>query len=134
MDSHRATSDKEMPGSRPFLSERWALLDEVADRRHLDRSYRKGYTSTGVVETAEASFPQLRLGVLFPWQLCSGFAHGRPWAFHGASQQDELEDEDPQMLTLQLSSTLSTVLYPTLAAVELVQAFLFLYDKRARGA
>jgi hypothetical protein len=129
-DGHRALGAVDIRGSRP-LAAQWALLDEVADRHNLGRSYRAGYTSSRAVQAAEAAFPDLRLGVAFPWQLCSGFAHGRPWAFHGASQRDELEDADPLMVTLRLSATLSTVLHPTLAAVELVQSFLLLYDERA---
>jgi hypothetical protein len=131
-DSDRATTGKAIPGSTS-LAERWTPLDEVADRRNLGRGYRNGYTSTEAVVAAEAAFPELRLGVLFPWQLCSGFAHGRPWAFHGASQRDEFEAEDPQTVTVRLSSTLSTVLHPTVAAVDLVRVFLDLYAERSRA-
>lgn len=130
-DSHRAMGNKAIPGFRT-LPERWAALDEVADRRDLGRRYRKGYTSTEAVTAAEEAFSQLSLGVLFPWQLCSGFAHGRPWAFYGATEREELDEDDPGMVRAKLTSNLSIALYPTLAAMELVQEFLRLYNRRAR--
>lgn len=130
-DGHRAMGDLNLPGSRP-LSEQWALLDKVADQRSLGRAFHSGYLSSEVVKAAEATFPQLRLGVLRPWQLCSAFAHGRPWAFQGASHQDVTDDEDPELVNVRLSSSLLTVLHPTLAAVELAEELLGRYDERAR--
>lgn len=131
-DSDRATSGKGIPGSRP-IAERWGRLDEVADRHSLGRTYRKGYTSTETVEAAEAAFPELRFGVLFPWQLCSGFAHGRPWAIQGASERNVFDNGDPDTVTVRLNSTLSTVLYPTVASVDLVRALLELLAARTRA-
>jgi hypothetical protein len=131
-DSGRAMADKGIPGFRT-LSERWKILDEVADRRNLGSEYRKGYSSTEVVLAAEEAFPELKLGVLFPWQLCSGFAHGRPWAFQGGTPREEMDDEDPDMVILKLTPSLSTTLYPTMASVELAQAFLRLYESRAEA-
>lgn len=115
------------------MSERWKILDDVADQRNLGSEYRKGYSSTEVVLAAEEAFPELKLGVLFPWQLCSGFAHGRPWAFQGGTPREEMDDEDPDMVILKLTPSLSTTLYPTMAAVELAQAFLRLYESRAEA-
>lgn len=130
-DGNRAMGDLALPGSRP-LADQWALLDKVADQRDLGRAFHSGYLSSDVVEAAETAFPELRLGVLRPWQLCSGFAHGRPWALHGASQQEVSDDEDPDMLNVRLSSSLLTVLHPTLAAADLSRALLRLYNDRAR--
>lgn len=129
-DGNRAMGDLRLPGSRS-LPEQWALLDAVADRHNLGRGFRSGYLSSEVVKAAESTFPALRLGVLRPWQLCSGFAHGRPWALHGASHQDRSDGDDPDMVTIRLNSSLLTVLHPTLAAVELSQALLRLYNDRA---
>jgi hypothetical protein len=105
-DSNRAMADKSILGFRS-LPERWAVLDDIADRRNLSRRYRKGYTSTEAVAAAEAAFPPLSLGVLFPWQLGSGFAHGRPWAFYGATEREELPEDDADMLRAKLTSNLS---------------------------
>lgn len=131
-DSDRATSGKGIPGARP-LEDRWGPLDEVADTHSLGRAYRNGYTSTEAVEAAEAAFPDLRFGVLFPWQLCSGFAHGRPWAIYGASERGVFDNGDAASVTVRLNSTLATVLYPTVASVDLARDLLKLLDERSRG-
>jgi hypothetical protein len=44
-----------------------------------------------------------------------------------------MEDDEPGLLRLKLTSTLSMALYPTLAAMELVAEFLRLYNRRARS-
>ena len=64
---------------------------------------------------------------------CSGFARGRPWAFQGGTPREEVDDEDPGMVILKLTPGLSTTLYPTMAAVELAQAFLRLDESRAEA-
>ena len=49
---------------------------------------RGGYTSTETVKCGEEHAPDLPLGVVLPWRVCSGFAHGRPWAYLGLSKLD----------------------------------------------
>lgn len=132
MDGDRAMGALSLGGPRP-LSEQLALLDTVADLHNLGRNFRGGYRGTEAVKGAEAAFPDLRLGVLRPWQICSGFAHGRPWAFHGASLQERTDDEDPNMVNICSSASLDTVLYAALAATQLVQALLGLYKDRAKN-
>lgn len=127
-DSRNATRDIDVQGEES-LARRRALLDDVANRNDLGGGFRSGYSSTQAVKAAEAAYPDLRLGVVFPWRLCSGFAHGRPWAVHGGSEQQHLDGADPLMVTVRYQSSLTTVLYPTTAAVDLVKAFMASFDE-----
>lgn len=114
-DSDDATRHRDPPNVASAET-RLSELDAVARRRMLDPDgVRRGCSSMEAVEYAEASLPQPGFGVRFPWQLSSGFSHGRPWAPLGAS-------------ALEMSGG---VLFPYLAAVQLLEAFLRLYEQRA---
>ena len=56
-----------------------------------------------------------------------------PWAFQGGTPREEMDDDDPDMVILELTPSLSTTLYPTMAAAELAQAFLRLHESRAEA-
>ncbi|OZG29728.1 hypothetical protein BH683_007255 [Williamsia sp. 1138] len=111
------------------LKAKYAKLYRISDAHGLSRkSIRDGYTSTAAVKYAEE---HSSVRVLFPWQLCSGFAHGRPWAYLGASSREQFETEDPQVQHLRLTSSLTTVLYPALQALHLLQDVLKLFADRS---
>ena len=130
-DGDKAASPLNLPGATS-LEDKLRKVDAVAARRGLDaRSIRRGYTSTDAVTYAEEHAPDLPLGVLLPWQVCSGFAHGRPWAYLGVSERDERPTESDNIVNVRLSSDLSRSLYPTLAAMQLLERFLRLYQARA---
>ena len=79
-DAETAVGDLELPGHTP-LEEKLSKLDVVAAKRSLNiKTIRGGYTSTETVKCAEEHAPNLPLGVVLPWRVCSGFAHGRPWS------------------------------------------------------
>ena len=83
-DAEDAVQGRGWTGYVP-LKEKLESLDVVSDRRSLDLSViHRGYTSTATVKYAELNLPDLPLGVVLPWRLCSAFAHGRPWAFLGS--------------------------------------------------
>lgn len=50
---------------------------------------RSGYFSSAAVRYVDEHSPIS--APLLPWQVCSGFAHGRPWAVLGMSEQEEQE-------------------------------------------
>ena len=106
-------------GHSPRLVPNSAGIDpKVATRR---------YHSTAAVTYAEEharSRDGDRLHVLLPWQLGSGFAHGRPWANLGASEK-EYPDEGLSRTGLndvRLSNSLGLALHPTLAGFELLHS------------
>lgn len=120
MDAATATGHLDV-ASTASADSRLAELDVVAHRRQLatDR-VRRGYAITDVVAYAELCLPHPALGVRRPWQLSSGYAHGQPWVEGGAPA---LEAGTP--------SAPSGIQYPYLAAVQLLEAFLRLYEVRA---
>lgn len=80
-DQETAVAPLNLPNHRS-LESTLEKVDAVAQRHGLEaKAIRRGYTSTDAVGFAETSAPNLGLGVVFPWRLCSGFAHGRPWAY-----------------------------------------------------
>lgn len=108
-------------------------LDQIAVRRGLEgRRVKAGYTSTEAVEYAESNAPDLPLGVTLPWRLCSGFAHGRPWAYLGNSNREEQPSpDDEEVVLVRLTSDRTRALYPALASLQLLERFLRLYEARA---
>ncbi|HVT64630.1 MAG TPA: hypothetical protein VHD81_05725 [Mycobacteriales bacterium] len=130
-DQHNAAH----PIGRSTPGERDANLNKlyaVGAKHGIDNKViRTGYSSTEVVKHAEANAPTTDMHVLLPWQVCSGFAHGRPWAYLGVLDREEHEAETAGVMQLSLTSNLSMALYPTLAAARLLQDLLRLYQRRA---
>lgn len=107
-----------------------AKLDAVAAPRGISTvDVHNGYRSSTAVKYAEQH--SSRCDPLFPWQICSGFAHGRPWAVLGMSEQEAYETTDPGVVNLKLTSDLSRVLYPTISAFRLMTDVVDLLQKRS---
>lgn len=107
-----------------------AKLDAVAGPRGISTAnVRAGYRSSRAVKYVEKHSSDS--APLLPWRLCSGFAHGRPWAILGMSEQEQHETADPGVLNLRLTSDLSRVLYPTLSAYRLMADVVRLLDQRS---
>lgn len=132
-DGDKAAAPLNLPG-HVALESKLQKLDAVAIQRGLSpRAIRRGYTSTEAVVYSEVTAPNLVLGVLLPWQVCSGFAHGRPWAYLGVSDREESPGDAPNITNVRLTSDLAKALYPTLAATHLLERFLRLYQERAEN-
>jgi len=130
-DAETAVGDRKLPGHMP-LKEKLAELDTVAKERSLNISaIHAGYTSTATVKCAEENLPDLPLGVVLPWRVCSAFAHGRPWALLGVSDLDVAQTKDSEIVEVRFTSNLMKALYPTLAAVQLLERLLQLYGQRS---
>ena len=65
------------------------------------------------------------------WQLCSGYAHGRQWAYLGMSEQEHFKTPDPGVLNVQLTTDPGRLLYPTLAAYQLLIDVVELIQQRS---
>lgn len=129
-DSQTATAGINIP-DRTSLDDKLKKLYAVGAHRSIDpRKIRNGYTSTDAVTYAEQNAPNLPLGVVLPWRLCSGFAHGRPWAYLGSLHREEV-DRGNDISTVKLTSDLGRTLYPALASMQLLELFLRLYSARA---
>lgn len=88
----------------------------------------KTYKSTDAVSYTEANAPLP--GLLFAWQLCSGFAHSRPWATLGWSQRTATSIPDTDLAVVSLTNSAARALYPVLPAVELITILVDLYERR----
>lgn len=131
-DQHKALDVRGL--SIATREEHFAKVDRVALQNGLDpKSLRRGYFSTTVVKYCEEQLPdEVPEGILFPWQLCSGFAHGRPWAYLGASKREVVGDDGNGVANVRLTSDLSIALFPLLAAMHLLEALLRPHRQRGR--
>lgn len=132
LDQDKAVEGLSLPGHTPLAS-KIAKIQAVADRRGIVANIDKGYFSTPVVKYAN-EHAEDTLGVLLMWQLCSGFAHGRPWAYLGASGLEERATADPTISNIKMTANTGTVLLPALSALRLLQRVLKLYELRADAA
>ncbi|WP_402374976.1 hypothetical protein [Isoptericola rhizosphaerae] len=131
-DQHKAIHRLALPDYKP-QDERIAKIVAVAERhRGIDvKSVERGYSSTAVVTYADKHVDS-RLGVLTPWQLCSGFAHGRPWANLSFSEREEHPTSDPNVMVVRFSTDLTRALYLVRAAMNLTQDLLQMHQQRSR--
>lgn len=106
-----------------------AKLDAVAIHRGIKAAVGEGYRSSSAVKYVEKH--STRSDPLLSWQLCSGFAHGRPWAYLGASEQEHFETADPQVLNVKLTNDAGHLLYPTLRAFRLLIDVVELMEQRS---
>jgi hypothetical protein len=107
-----------------------AKLDAVATARGIStQDVRAGYRSSGAVKYAEEH--STRSKPLLHWQLCSGYAHGRLWAYLGMSEQEHFETTDPGVLNVNLTTDPGRLLYPTLAAFRLLVDVVELLQQRS---
>lgn len=107
-----------------------AKLDGVAIPRGISTAdVRAGYRSSRAIKYAEEH--STSSDPLLPWQICSGFAHGRPWAVLGMSEQEQHDTADPSVFNLKLTSDLSRVLYPTITAFHLMTDVVRLLQQRS---
>ena len=107
-----------------------AKLDAVATPRGISTAeVRAGYRSSRAIKYAEEH--STSSDPLLPWQICSGFAHGRPWAVLGMSEQEQYDTADPGVFNLKLTSDLSRVLYPTVSAFHLMNDVVKLLQQRS---
>jgi hypothetical protein len=108
-----------------------AKLDSVAVQRGIStQKVREGYHSSRAVSYPEENSTRSELSLLH-WQFCSGYAHGRPWAYLGMSEQEFFETTDPGVLNVKLTTDPSRLLYPTLAAFQLLLDVVGLMQQRS---
>jgi hypothetical protein len=128
-DQESAVGALGLPGHKP-LRAKLDRIGEIARARGVDgEQAQQGYKISSTVAYAQH---RTGTGVLFPWQICSGFAHGRPWAYLGVSQREEFPTADPQVLDLRLSNDYARSLYPALMALHLVQDLLRMFQLRSQ--
>ncbi|SUA75399.1 Uncharacterised protein [Nocardia otitidiscaviarum] len=94
------------------------------------KAIRDGHTSSEAVKYSQDNAVTAG-SVLWAWQLCSGFAHGRQWAILGVSDRETHPTSDPDVMHLRLSANLGAVQLVALEALHLLTDVLRTYDQRA---
>ena len=129
-DSDRAATDAGIPVPTS-LQDRKNKIEAVAVKRSLPfKPISGGYKSSDAVKAAE-EFLKPPLGVVLPWQLASGFAHGRRWAMLAfADTMQKQATSDPGVVNIKMENDHAKVLYLGLAAATVVQEAVRLYEQR----
>lgn len=89
-------------------------------------TFRKGYWSETVVKYAD-TYEELTgqaLSNLVLWQLCSGFAHGRPWSSLTFLDRELKDTADADVLEIRMTSDMTRALAAPNRAVELCATLL----------
>lgn len=106
-------------------------IGEVAAQRGLDPGQAKARcVTTTVLETIGRDLHGIG-DPLFAWRLCSGFAHGRPWAYLGGLSSQRLGSSVDGVTAMRQTSTSLLATYPILTGMHLLEEFIRLRDRRA---
>jgi hypothetical protein len=129
-DGNRAAAEAGIPVPTS-LQDRIDKVEKVANKRSLPFTPIKGgYTSTEAVKAAEA-YLKPPLGGAFPWQLASGFAHGRRWAILAfADTMQKQVTSDPDVSNIKMENDHTKVLYLGMAAAFVVRGAVRVYEER----
>lgn len=106
-DQHKATV-----GGGTTNDEIVARVKELATARGLDPDRATSWpSSTDMVKYADIEARTLeRIPVLLPWQICSGFAHGRGWAQMGMLQTETVREVRPAVQQMRLTNSVDRML------------------------
>ncbi|TQL70387.1 hypothetical protein FB381_4317 [Nocardioides albertanoniae] len=116
--------------------DRLKRLEEIAERSlgAVPPKFRgRGFTATEVVKYADATNPEggnQELSTEFLWRLCSGFTHGRFWSSLLFLEQEHLATDDPDVISVRMTSDLTRALWPTKEAMHLLERLLKLHNQR----
>lgn len=125
----KLTESGRSPGERIMRVVDIAAGAGAEDRAYVERGYRPGQA----VEYAHREAGLSGLGVLFSWRLCSGFAHGRPWALLGVLEQERVATVGSDVLEVRLTNDLGRSLYPVLTGMHLTEVVLRLHRERSQA-
>ncbi|WP_157931456.1 hypothetical protein [Mycobacteroides abscessus] len=129
-DQERATKTM---SNRPPLAAKLDRIEALARAASCDLSkIRNGYSSTEALTYADtnstASNPYLI------WQICSGFAHGRPWAALAMNEMEKRPTEAPGISLVRFTADHTRLLAVTKLTMHLLEDVLRLYQDRSAGA
>lgn len=136
-DQHSALGRLSLPTTKS-REDKLAQLESIAASAlgHVPPGFRRGYTATEVVRYVDQSNPERDVNAFLSaqlvWQLCSGFAHGRPWASLTFQEQELLPTDDPDVLSVRLTSDMHRALLAPKEAMHLLERLLVLHEARNR--
>lgn len=137
IDQQKATDHLPATANRGATrGQQHAKIQAVATQNQITAKVTGGYTSTTAVEYftgyAKNSLDGGDIGVRLAWQICSGFAHGRPWASMGVLNQQHFPSATVGVSNVRFTSDLATALYPISTGYELLLAVLREHQRRGR--
>jgi len=116
----------------PFQT-KLAILVGMADAVSCDSTrLGNGYTSSEAPRYADENSSALRPFLI--WQLCSGFAHGRPWASLGMNAMASRPSDDEGVKLVRLTSDPRRILSVTFPAMRLLEDLLRVYQERSQAS
>lgn len=127
-DQHTALDDTSLTPTQT-LEQKLDRIRAIASRRGLNpEEAAGGFQMSKIVQ---AHTDGTSTDSKFVWQLASGFAHGRPWAYLGALSQDRRPSDEDGIMKVRLTNTVQLGLWPTLTALHTVEDTLRLWQRRA---
>ena len=90
-----------------------------------------GYASTDVMKYADE---HSTTDPYVPWQLCSGFAHGRPWASLGMNEIEHVPGQQQnEVVTVSITADYTRLLAVTLPAFHPMSDVLKRFDELSKS-
>lgn len=136
-DQHSALDRLSLPASKS-REDKLAQLEATVSGAlgHVPPRFRSGYTTTEVLRYVDQANPERNVNAFLSaqlvWQLCSGFAHGRPWASLTFQDRAVQPTDDPDILSLRLTSDMHRALLAPKEAMHLLERLLVLHAARNR--
>jgi hypothetical protein len=130
-DQDKAT--KGLPDYQPLELKLQKLVKAGQVVRCDPKRIRNGYFSSPVLEYADKHSSAINPYAYVAWQVCSGFAHGRPWANLGMNEM-ETHSTDNGVALIRLTSDHKRILAVTLPAFHLMTDLVRLYQERSQGS
>ncbi|SLL18420.1 Uncharacterised protein [Mycobacteroides abscessus subsp. abscessus] len=129
-DQERATKTM---SSRPPLAAKLDRVEALARAAACDLSkIRNGYSSTEALTYADTNSTALKPYLI--WQICSGFAHGRPWAALVMNEMEQRPTEASGISLVRFTADHTRLLAVAMPAMHLLEDVLRLYQHRSAVA
>jgi hypothetical protein len=117
-DQDKATSTAGMPDDKP-VAPKLAATIQIGKAADCDmKELKSPYFSTPVLEYADQHSSAIHPHLI--WQICSGFAHGRPWASLGMNNRETQQTAQDDVSQVRLTADHKRLLAVTLPAFHLM--------------
>jgi hypothetical protein len=127
-DQDKATKTAGLPDTKPVKPKLEAIV-EIGKAAGCDlKELKSPYFSTPVLEYADEYSTAIHPHLI--WQICSGFAHGRPWASIGINEMETQSTPEEGVLQAKFTSDHKRLLAVTLPAFHLMTDVVRLFQDR----
>jgi hypothetical protein len=130
-DQDKATADLGLPKYVPAHVRVEEIVSMAKSAGCNIKEIRGGYASTHVLQYAEEH--SMATNPYLMWQVCSGFAHGRPWASIAMNAMEITPTEVSGVSRVRFTSDHKRLLAAALPAFQLMNTVVGLFADRARA-